>query len=170
MQFNEEPMEEPKERTYFWWVVVGLLLLLMVAAFWFLGPAERTGSQVHAKHILIKTNFSDPVERQRALERLTELKERIEGGESFEKIAEEYSEDPISARKGGDLGWAPKGTYTGQFEDYVWVGPVGEVSDVVRTSHGFHLIKIVDRRLSEVDRYQMERQQEDMLEEELAPE
>lgn len=143
---------------WWWWGLLGLFVVLVLMLY-IQGPAERTQSEVKARHILIKADLSDPASRQRAIERLEEIKQRIAAGESFAELAREYSEDPYSAERGGDLGWAPKDTYQGDFEEYVWNGPVGKVSDVIRTGHGYHLVLIEDRYLTEVDAHIREEQQ-----------
>lgn len=154
-----EPQEAVRDTSRLWWWGLLGLFVLLVLALYLQGPAERTQSEVKVRHILIKADLSDPASRQRAIERLEEIKQRIAGGESFSELAKEYSEDPYSAERGGDLGWAPRDTYQGDFEEYVWNGPVGKVSDVIRTGHGYHLVLIEDRYLTEVDQLLREEQQ-----------
>ncbi len=60
-------------------------------------------------------------------------------------MAKDYSEGP-SASEGGDLGFAQRGTFVQPFEDAAFALEIGEISGVVRTGYGFHIIKLVDRR------------------------
>jgi parvulin-like peptidyl-prolyl isomerase len=55
--------------------------------------------------------------------------------------------------RGGDLGWAEKGTYAPSFDEYVWKADIGVVSEPTRTQFGYHLIVVTDRKLSKVDQY-----------------
>ncbi len=149
---------EPRERTWLIWVGVGLVLCIMVGALALQNRGNSKRSIVHCRHILITFDKSDPLSRERALEQITELRARILAGESFSRIAMDYSQDPSSARRGGDLNYSERGTYVDAFEAYVWSAPVGELSDVVETTFGFHLIRVDDRVISEVDRVVSERE------------
>lgn len=158
MEFEREEglEEEPKDRTKWLWTGVAVSFVVMGVVLWFMGGRFQTDiSRVRARHILI--GFSDPAERATALELANNLRERIVNGESFSKLAKEYSTDDMSARRGGDLGFQKRGTFVDAFEKYVWSGEVGAVSDVILTSNGFHLIKIERRQVSEIDRVEMER-------------
>ncbi len=100
--------------------------------------------QTHAQHILIRLN--EIVSESDALQRLTELKQRIElGGDDFSELARQHSDD-ASAAKGGDLGWLSPGDTVPDFERAMDALQPGQVSDPVRSPFGFHLIKVVERR------------------------
>ena len=71
-------------------------------------------TQTHARHILIRT--SADIDDDKARESLQDIKKRIEQGEDFADLANEFSEDPGSKIKGGDLGWANPGTFVPAFE------------------------------------------------------
>lgn len=143
--------EERRDRIGLWWVAVIVLFALLSGAMFLLPKPRPLTSQVWASHILIQCDPSNPLERERALERITEIRNRVIGGESFEALARENSDDPYSAPRGGDLGPAKKGTYVGAFEDYVWAGEIGALSDIISTQHGLHLVRIYRRELSAVD-------------------
>lgn len=151
-----EAAVEPRDRTKLIWVAVVAAFAVMVALLWISQRPSEAFSQVRAKHILIKANMQDPVDRQRALARARELRKMLDEGESFEKLAREYSNDPGSSQRGGDLGYSRRGSYDPVFEDYVWSAELNKVSDPVRTAHGYHLIVVVDRSLSAADRYEMD--------------
>jgi peptidyl-prolyl cis-trans isomerase SurA len=100
--------------------------------------------QTHAQHILVRLN--EIVSEGDALQRLTELKQRMElGGDDFGDLARQHSDD-ASAAKGGDLGWLSPGDTVPEFERAMDALQPGEVSDPVRSPFGFHLIKVLERR------------------------
>ena len=74
------------------------------------------------------------------------MRERILNGESFADLARVHSDDPISAVKGGELGWIMPGELTGSFEQAMDKLKPGEISDPVFSPFGFHLIQVMDRR------------------------
>lgn len=151
-----EAAQEPKDRSLWLWLGVAVLFVAMVVALYLMSQRPPDTTAVYAKHILITFNTDDPMDRAAALDLITSLQERILNGESFETLAEQYSQDPISSARGGALGPSSKGELEAAFEQYVWNGPVGELSDVVVTSFGFHLIKVEQRHISKADRYEME--------------
>jgi len=81
-----------------------------------------------------------------ALEEARELAERARAGEDFEELARDYSDDPGSAQKGGDLGYFPRGRMVREFEEVAFGMKPGDVSDPVLTRFGWHVIKVEDRR------------------------
>ncbi len=109
------------------------------------GPVMVT--QTRARHILIKS--SPAMNEERATQRLSQLRHRIEMGESFEDLARRYSED-ASAPQGGDLGWTSPGDMVPPFEQAMNTLQPGQVSDVVATPFGWHLIKVEDRRTKDM--------------------
>ena len=90
--------------------------------------------QVRASHILVD-------EEKLALE----LRDRLEKGEDFAALAKEYSTDG-SAAGGGDLGYFPRGRMVQEFEDAAFTTPVGEISPVVKTEFGYHIIQVTDKK------------------------
>lgn len=79
-------------------------------------------------------------------ERLSELRKRILAGERFSTLAVLYSEDPGSARKGGELGFYGRGELYPEFEAVGFKLRDGEISDIVETEAGFHIIQMIERR------------------------
>ncbi|MEC9407699.1 MAG: SurA N-terminal domain-containing protein [Pseudomonadota bacterium] len=91
-------------------------------------------------HILIKAGERSSAEAQRLAE---EARARIvDGGESFESVARELSEDGGSAQSGGDLDWVERGVMVPEFEDALFAMSEGEVSEPVETDFGWHIIKL----------------------------
>ena len=98
--------------------------------------------QVRASHILIKVE-SDAEEsvKKDALERINTIKTRLNDGEEFSELARALSEGPSNVN-GGDLGAFGRGQMVKSFEDAVFAMNVGDVSDVVETQFGYHLIRL----------------------------
>lgn len=97
--------------------------------------------QVRIRHILIRG--SEPAARAEAEQLLKELK----AGANFEALAKARSQDPGSAAKGGDLGTSARGRMVKPFEEAAFkLNQPGELSDVVETSFGFHIIKLEEKR------------------------
>jgi len=102
--------------------------------------------QVKASHILIKVDAkADEAAKADAKKKIEELQKRIEKGEDFSALATESSQCPSSA-KGGDLGFFKRGQMVKPFEDAAFALKSGELSDIVETRFGYHIIKVVDRK------------------------
>ena len=101
-------------------------------------------TQTHARHILIRT--SADVDDDQARETLLQLKQRIEQGENFADLANEYSEDPGSKIQGGDLGWANPGMFVAEFERVMASLSENEISDPFKSQFGWHLMQVLGRR------------------------
>jgi peptidyl-prolyl cis-trans isomerase SurA len=99
--------------------------------------------QVHARHILIRTN--EIVSEGEARRRIQQLRERIVEGADFAEIAKLNSEDG-SASRGGDLGWMYPGDTVPEFERAMFALAVDQMSEPVRSPFGWHLIKVLERR------------------------
>jgi len=100
--------------------------------------------QTNARHILIRT--SSEVTDDQARKTLLDLKEKIEGGKSFAELASEFSEDPGSKVKGGDLGWSSPGEFTPAFERVANNLEIGQISDPFKTPFGWHILEVMERR------------------------
>jgi peptidyl-prolyl cis-trans isomerase SurA len=98
----------------------------------------------HALHILIKPDITQNATQAKI--RLNQLRKRILGGESFEKLAKSHSDDKGSAQKGGDLGWFKPGAMVPEFDNAIKTLKPGELSEVVETPFGYHIIKLLQRR------------------------
>ncbi len=101
-------------------------------------------SQVHARHILLKTNEIEDDETVR--QKLAQIRERILGGESFEAIASVTSADAASAAEGGDLGWQGPGTFVPEFEQQLDALSENEISQPFQTQYGWHIVQLLGRR------------------------
>jgi peptidyl-prolyl cis-trans isomerase SurA len=112
-------------------------------------------TQTRARHILIKT--SEVTSESEAKNRLTEIKKRIEGGANFAEQAKLYSEDG-SAAQGGDLGWVSPGVFVAEFERAMSALKIGQLSSLVQTEFGWHLIQVMERRNADVSVEQKKQQ------------
>ena len=75
-----------------------------------------------------------------------EIKKKLDEGASFEELAKQESQDPVSRDKGGDLGYFGPGKMAPEFEDAAYKLNVGEISAPVKTSQGYHIIKLTDKK------------------------
>ena len=98
--------------------------------------------KVHVAHILIRTkkNMSE-TERKAKLTTAQEVYSKISAGEDFAKVAADYSEDTISGKKGGDLGWMKEGAIDAAFSKKIFEMNPGDVSEPFETPFGFHVVK-----------------------------
>src|SRR5699024_5511573 len=96
---------------------------------------DRISEEVEAEHILVEDE-----------ELAKEIKDKLDNGEDFEELAKEYSTDPGSAEEGGKLGVIPVGQFVPEFEDAVYTLDVDAISDPVQSDHGYHIIKVTDKR------------------------
>ncbi len=103
--------------------------------------------QTHARHILIKTG--ELVSESEAKSRLQEIKQRIDKGADFAEEARLHSEDG-SAPQGGDLGWLSPGETVPEFEGPMDALKIGQISGLVQSGFGWHLIQVLERRNTDV--------------------
>ena len=108
---------------------------------------ELDGTQLRARHIILKTSPDDPNGRETAVGKLADLRRQIESGSlSFADAAARHSEGP-SSRDGGDVGFFPhRGMMSADFADAAFKLNVGELSEPVTTTFGVHLIEVTDER------------------------
>ncbi len=97
------------------------------------GDVPQTARQVHARHILVNS-------KEEALDILAKLK----AGSDFADLAKEKSLDVVSRENGGDLGFFPAGIMTPEFEKAAFALEPNEISDVVQTPFGFHIIQVLE--------------------------
>jgi len=106
--------------------------------------------EVKASHILIVPKALDDKSVFEARVKAEEILQRIKKGESFAALAMKYSDDPVSGKNGGELGYFTTGRMIPEFERVVFSMKPGDMSDVVKTSYGFHIIRVEDTRLRKV--------------------
>jgi len=114
--------------------------------------AYRVPEQVKVSHILIKTPAPGPdgkVDEKvvaAAQSKAADLLKQVKSGGNFEDLAKKNSEDPGSAAVGGSLGWFGRGKMVPEFEKAAFSLPKGQISDLVRTNFGFHILRIDDKQ------------------------
>lgn len=112
----------------------------------------RVPEEVKVRHILIKTPPPGPngkpdeqaVAAARA--KAEDMLKKLKAGGNFAELAKKYSEDPGSAKQGGELGWITRGRTVPEFEKAAFSLPKGEISGLVQTSFGFHIIQVEDKQ------------------------
>lgn len=102
-----------------------------------------TPEQVRASHILLKTDGKDEATVRK---QAGEILAKARGGADFAKLATQYSEDEGSKVKGGDLDYFGKGQMVPEFDKVAFSLKPGEISDLVKSQFGFHIIKVVDKK------------------------
>ena len=108
---------------------------------------DRMKKEVNASHILIKiAPNASPVEVEKARKKAEKVRQEILDGKDFNKAAHEYSDDPSAKANGGNLGYFSAFQMVAPFEDAAYKTPVGEISKPIRSSFGYHLIKVDDIR------------------------
>lgn len=112
---------------------------------------DRMKTEIQAQHILVKDEKT-----------AKEVKQKLDDGGDFAKLAKEYSTDKNNAEDGGKLGYFSAGKMVPKFEDAAYNMEVGNVSDPVKTQHGFHIIKVTDKRDKEKDIGSFEDNKEDI--------
>jgi peptidyl-prolyl cis-trans isomerase C len=107
----------------------------------------KTPEMVRSRHILIKTDPSaSDNDKKKAKEKAEEILKKIKAGEDFAKLASDVSDDTGSKPKGGELGFFPKGRMVKSFEDAAFSLKPGEVSGIVETQFGYHIIKVEEKK------------------------
>ncbi|MCA1560716.1 MAG: peptidyl-prolyl cis-trans isomerase [Acidobacteria bacterium] len=102
-----------------------------------------TPEQVRASHILLKTEGKDEAVVKKQAE---DLLAKVKVGADFAALATKFSEDEASSKKGGDLDFFGKGQMVPEFENAAFAMEPGQISDLVKTQFGFHIIKTVEKR------------------------
>jgi parvulin-like peptidyl-prolyl isomerase len=103
---------------------------------------------VHARHILVSPTGPGPEADEKARARAADLLRRIRAGEDFAALARQYSDDPPTRENGGELGSFARGAMLEEFERAAFSLREGEVSDLVRTREGYHIIQCISRESS----------------------
>jgi peptidyl-prolyl cis-trans isomerase C len=96
-------------------------------------------TQIRASHVLVKTEGE-----------AKNIEERLKKGEDFAQLAKKYSIDTTTAKNGGDLGYFSKGQMVPEFESAAMRLKKGEISEPVKTTYGYHIIKVTDKKMGPV--------------------
>ncbi len=106
----------------------------------------RTPERVHVRHILLTTTDKPKEEVPKIKARAEALLKQIRSGADFAELARKHSQDPGSAAKGGDLGWVVRGQTVKAFEDTAFTLQPNQVSNVVVTEYGFHILQVLEKQ------------------------
>ena len=117
------------------------------------GDQSVVVTEYKARHILIKPDAVRSLEKAEQLAQ--NVRRELEGGAEFADLARRFSEDPLSAAKGGDLGWVRADQLVPGFANVMTQLPLNTLSDVTKSRFGFHLIEVLDTRESDISEEQM---------------
>ncbi len=119
----------------------------------------RTPERVHVRHILLMTKGKTPDEVAKLKVKADDLLKQVRAGGDFAQLATKNSEDPGSAAKGGDVGWVVRGQTVANFESTAFSLKPNEISGVVTTEYGFHIIQVLAHEQPHVQSFEEVRDQ-----------
>jgi peptidyl-prolyl cis-trans isomerase C len=115
----------------------------------------KTPEMIRARHILIKIEpGASDEEKKKSKAKAEGVLDKLKKGEDFAKLAAEISDDPGSKAKGGDLDFFPKGTMIPVFEEAAFSLKPGEMSNIVETEYGYHIIKLEEKKEAALEPYE----------------
>jgi peptidyl-prolyl cis-trans isomerase C len=110
--------------------------------------------EVHARHILIRAAPGDEKASKEAEDKIKAIIVRLKKGEDFAKVASEVTEDPSGKANGGDLGYFSKEQMVPEFSDTAFKLEKDQISEPVKTQFGWHVIKVEDKRVKAVPKFE----------------
>ena len=110
----------------------------------------RTPERVKVRHILLMTQGKSDAEKKAALTKAQDLLKQVKSGADFAELAKKNSQDPGSAQNGGDLGFIVKGQTVPPFEKFAFSAKPNEISDLVTTEYGYHIIQVEEKQAARV--------------------
>ncbi|MCK4709743.1 MAG: SurA N-terminal domain-containing protein, partial [Gammaproteobacteria bacterium] len=114
----------------------------------------KSNEQRKASHILVNlASDASEADKNSALEKISKVKKELDAGGSFSALAKKYSDDEGSAINGGDLGIVSKGMMVKPFEESLFALKKGQVSEVVRSEFGYHIIRLDEIKAASIDSY-----------------
>jgi peptidyl-prolyl cis-trans isomerase D len=119
----------------------------------------RTPERVHVRHILIKTTDMPAADVPKAEAKANDLLKQIKAGGDFAALAKQHSDDPGSKEKGGDLDWVTRGQTVPNFEKAAFTLQPKQVSDVIKTEYGFHILQVLEKEQAKVQPFEAVRDQ-----------
>lgn len=110
----------------------------------------RTPERVKARHILLMTQGKSDAEKKAALTKAQDVLKQVKAGADFAELAKKNSQDPGSAQNGGDLGYIVRGQTVAPFEKFAFSAKPNEISDLVTTEYGYHIIQVMEKESARV--------------------
>ncbi len=110
--------------------------------------------EVHARHILIRAAAGDEKASKAAEDKIKAIIARLKKGEDFEKVAKEVTEDPSGKANGGDLGYFSKEQMVPEFSNVAFKLEKGQISEPVKTQFGWHVLKVEDKRVKPMPKFE----------------
>ncbi len=108
---------------------------------------RRFTERARARHVLIRVPpGASTAEKEEAIKKIKDVQSRLKKGEDFADLAKKYSEDPGSKQRGGDLGYFSRGDMVPAFDKAAFALEVGQVSDIVATDFGYHIIQVQEKK------------------------
>jgi peptidyl-prolyl cis-trans isomerase SurA len=107
---------------------------------------KRLTTEIRASHILINVKSTNPADTLQAYYKLNDIRDRIIKGEDFNSLAKEFSNDPSAAYNNGDLGFFTAFQMVYPFEEAAYKLKMNEVSPIIKTKFGYHILKLTDQR------------------------
>jgi peptidyl-prolyl cis-trans isomerase C len=118
-----------------------------VADFYAANPEEfQQKERARASHILIRYPPNNPTAKEQARAHAAGVLAELKAGKDFATLAKEHSQDPVSAAKGGDLGYFERGQLVAPFEEAAFSLPLAQLSELVETPFGYHIVRVVERQ------------------------
>ncbi len=105
----------------------------------------KRGTSVNLSHILLTVKAGKHA-KEEAYQRISKILDQLKAGADFAELAKTYSEDPGSAANGGDLGYVKRGDFVKSFEEVAFKLQPGQISGIVETKFGYHIIQMMDRK------------------------
>ena len=112
----------------------------------------RVPERVKVAHILFKTTGKNPADIAKTAAKAQEVLTQIRNGADFAAMAKKYSEDTTGAN-GGEIGWIGRGQTVKEFEDAAFAMKPGEISNLIHTTYGFHIIKVEDKQTAHLETF-----------------
>ncbi|MGH9663922.1 MAG: peptidylprolyl isomerase, partial [Bryobacteraceae bacterium] len=113
----------------------------------------RTPERVKARHILFMTQGKPPADLPKIRAKAEDVLKQVKNGGDFAGLAKKYSDDTASAVKGGDLGWVVRGQTVKAFEDAAFSMKPNQISNLVTTEYGFHIIQVLEKQPAHVQTF-----------------
>ena len=153
---DEEQTKPGRDWAKYMWIAIGVLVAVGAAAMFVPRSEKIDATRARLSHILIVTDAKDAASKQAALEEIKALQEQLAKGANFSKLAAQHSDDPLSAKNGGDIGWVHRGEMTDAVDNFIWTAPLNQVGDPIVTDLGIHLIIVRERKISKAEMHEME--------------